>query len=163
MTFFYTNQQSARLMFYHDHSWGITRLNVYAGEAAPYIIQDETEAGARKQRHHPRARISTIPLVIQDKTFVPLPEQMAWQDPTWDYSRWGDYGDLWYHHVYMPAQNPGAPGGMSSFGRWMYSPWFWPPQDAKYGPIANPYYDPACDLDDPPPGSTRRSRGANRR
>jgi len=23
-TFFYTNQQSARLMFYHDHSWGIT-------------------------------------------------------------------------------------------------------------------------------------------
>ena len=43
MTFYYTNQQSARLMFYHDHSWGITRLNVYAGEAAPYIIQDETE------------------------------------------------------------------------------------------------------------------------
>jgi hypothetical protein len=35
MTFYYTNQQSARLMFYHDHAWGITRLNVYAGEAAP--------------------------------------------------------------------------------------------------------------------------------
>ena len=33
MTFFYTNQQSARLMFYHDHAYGITRLNVYAGEA----------------------------------------------------------------------------------------------------------------------------------
>ena len=31
----------------------------------------------------------------------------------------------------------------------MYSPWFWPPQDAKYDPIANPYYDPACNLDDP--------------
>jgi hypothetical protein len=31
MTFYYTNQQSARLMFYHDHAWGITRLNVYAG------------------------------------------------------------------------------------------------------------------------------------
>jgi len=30
-TFFYTNQQSARLMFYHDHAWGITRLNVFAG------------------------------------------------------------------------------------------------------------------------------------
>ncbi|HLF90907.1 MAG TPA: hypothetical protein VI451_18335, partial [Anaerolineales bacterium] len=44
MTFFYTNQQSARLMFYHDHAWGITRLNVYAGEAAPYIITDNTEA-----------------------------------------------------------------------------------------------------------------------
>ena len=43
MTFYYTNQQSARLMFYHDHAWGITRLNVYAGMAAPYIIQDATE------------------------------------------------------------------------------------------------------------------------
>ena len=35
MTFFYTNQQSARLMFYHDHAWGITRLNVYAGKPRP--------------------------------------------------------------------------------------------------------------------------------
>jgi FtsP/CotA-like multicopper oxidase with cupredoxin domain len=148
MTFFYTNQQSARLMFYHDHAWGITRLNVYAGEAAPYIIQDETELALVGSGTIP-GDDKTIPLVIQEKTFVPLPEQMAWQDPTWDYSRWGDFGDLWYHHVYMPAQNPGAPGGMSSFGRWMYSPWFWPPQDAKYGPIPNPYYDANCDLDDP--------------
>ena len=36
-SFYYTNQQSARLMFYHDHAWGITRLNVYAGEAAGYL------------------------------------------------------------------------------------------------------------------------------
>ena len=43
MTFFYTNQQSARLMFYHDHSFGITRLNVYAGEAAGYMITDDAE------------------------------------------------------------------------------------------------------------------------
>jgi FtsP/CotA-like multicopper oxidase with cupredoxin domain/fibronectin type 3 domain-containing protein len=148
MTFFYTNQQSARLMFYHDHAWGITRLNVYAGEAAPYIITDDTEKALVSSGAIPGAD-QTIPLVIQDKTFVPQVEQMAWQDPTWDYSRWGDYGDLWYHHVYMPAQNPGSPGGMSSFGRWMYSPWFWPPQEAKYAPIPNPYYDASCDLDDP--------------
>ncbi len=43
MTFYYTNQQSARLLFYHDHAWGITRLNVYAGEAAGYLITDPTE------------------------------------------------------------------------------------------------------------------------
>ncbi len=42
-TFYYTNQQSARLMFYHDHAWGITRLNVYAGEAAGYVLTDATE------------------------------------------------------------------------------------------------------------------------
>ena len=38
LTFFYSNQQSARLMFYHDHAYGITRLNVYAGEAAGYLL-----------------------------------------------------------------------------------------------------------------------------
>jgi len=44
-TFYYTNQQSARLMFYHDHAWGITRLNVYAGEAAGYLLTDGAEQG----------------------------------------------------------------------------------------------------------------------
>jgi len=160
MTFYYTNQQSARLMFYHDHSWGITRLNVYAGEAAAYVITDETELALINNGVIPGPD-KTIPLVIQDRTFVPQDTQLYnqydvdgnvisyGQDPAWDQSRWGDFGDLWYHHVYMPAQNPGAPGGMSAFGRWMYSPWFWPPQDAKYGPIPNPYYDANCNLDDP--------------
>jgi len=31
-TFYWTNQQSARLMFYHDHAWAITRLNVYVAK-----------------------------------------------------------------------------------------------------------------------------------
>ena len=31
-TIYYTNQQSARLMFYHEHAVGITRLGVYAGD-----------------------------------------------------------------------------------------------------------------------------------
>ena len=39
---------------------------------------------------------------------------------------------------------------MSAYGRWMYGPWFWPPATGTtYGPIANPYYDPSCNLDDP--------------
>ena len=42
-TYYYTNQQSARLMFYHDHAHGITRLNVYAGEAAGYVVTDDIE------------------------------------------------------------------------------------------------------------------------
>ena len=60
-TFYYTNQQSARLMFYHDHAWGITRLNVYAGEAAGYVISDATEQklvddGTIPARRHDPAR-----------------------------------------------------------------------------------------------------------
>ncbi len=160
-TYYYTNQQSARLMFYHDHSWGITRLNVYSGEAAGYLITDATEQALLSSGTIPGAA-DTIPLIIQDKTFVPDIAQLAQQDPTWDVARWGGYGNIWNHHVYMPAQNPGDPGGMSAFGRWMYGPWFWPPAAATmYGPIANPYYnmDPAtnfttpllvpCNLDDP--------------
>ena len=143
-TFYYTNQQSARLMFYHDHAWGITRLNVYAGEAAGYLITDATEQSLISRQLIPGAA-DTIPLIIQDKTFVPDTAQLAAQDPTWDTSRWGGYGSLWLPHVYMPAQNPGDPTGMSAFGRWMYGPWFWPPANAVHGPIANPYYDPNCD------------------
>jgi len=159
-TFYYTNEQSARLMFYHDHAWGITRLGVYAGEAAGYMIQDPTEQTLVTNGTIPSDQ---IPLIIQDRTFVPQTSQLATQDPTWDSTRWGGYGNLWYHHVYMPAQNPGDPSGVSSFGRWFYGPWFWPPATTTipYGPIANPYYnkDPAtnftsdlatpCNLDDP--------------
>ncbi len=148
-TFYYTNQQSARLMFYHDHAWGITRLNVYAGEAAGYLLTDDVEGALMGAGGALEGLGLGAPLVIQDRTFVPSPAQMAQQDPTWDYARWGDEGDLWYHHVYMPAQNPGDPSGMSSFGRWMYGPWFWPPASPPHGPIDNPYYDAACDLNVP--------------
>jgi FtsP/CotA-like multicopper oxidase with cupredoxin domain len=145
-TFYYTNQQSARLMFYHDHAWGITRLNVYAGEAAGYLISDSTEQALITAGTIPADQ---IPLIIQDRTFVPNATQLAAQDPTWDSTRWGQEGDLWYEHVYMPAQNPNDPSGASPYGRWFYGPYFWPPAAPLYGPIANPYYNPNCDLGDP--------------
>ncbi len=69
-TYFYTNQQSARMLFYHDHAWGITRLNVYVGEAAGYLIKDDVEQMLLDQGLLPGAD-ATIPLVVQDKTFVP--------------------------------------------------------------------------------------------
>lgn len=147
MTFYYTNQQSARLMFYHDHAWGITRLNVYAGEAAAYIITDPTEQALVSSGILPPAA-DTIPLVVQDKTFVPDDAQLAQQDETWDTARWGGKGSLWVPHVYSPAQNPGDASGVNQFGRWAYGPWFWPPtNNIDHGPIDNPYYDPACNPD----------------
>ena len=78
LTYYYTNQQSARLMFYHDHAYGITRLNVYAGEAAGYLLQDTTEATLVNGGNINGVPISAgtippdqIPLIIQDKAFVP--------------------------------------------------------------------------------------------
>lgn len=144
-TFYYTNQQSARLMFYHDHAWGITRLNVYAGEAAGYLITDSTEQALISNGIIPADQ---IPLIIQDKTFVPNDAQLSMQDPTWDTARWGGEGNLWVPHVYVPAQNPGDPSGVNQFGRWAYGPWFWPPTtNIAFPPVDNPYYDPNCDPD----------------
>jgi spore coat protein A len=41
--YYYPNQQSARLMWYHDHAFGLTRLNAYAGIATGYVIYDDYE------------------------------------------------------------------------------------------------------------------------
>ena len=88
---YYPNQQSARLQFYHDHALGITRLNVYAGMAAGYLIVDDVEddmiAGTNTTGVFTAAGLSPtqilpdqsdlgaaykygIPLIIQDRTFV---------------------------------------------------------------------------------------------
>ncbi len=77
-------------MFYHDHAWGITRLNVYAGEAAGYLITDNTEQ--KLITTAPSRRADQIPLVIQDRTFVPERHPARAQDPTWDKTRWGSLG-----------------------------------------------------------------------
>jgi len=162
-TFYYTNQQSARLMFYHDHAWGITRLNVYVGEAAGYLLTDTVEQQLITGGLIPSEQ---IPLIIQDKTFVDATTIMT-TDPTW---AWGTNpakpatltpktGDLWWPHVYMPAQNPYNPDmtGMNAMGRWHYGPWFFPstplcgsspnavpPYCINNGPAPNPYYNAAC-------------------
>jgi FtsP/CotA-like multicopper oxidase with cupredoxin domain len=168
MTFYYTNHQSARLMFYHDHSFGITRLNVYAGEAAGYLLQDQTELDLIAAGIIPADQ---IPLVIQDKTFVPdntvpitnmwgtFPSQLDFQDPTWDVTQWGGPDSLWYPHVYMTMQNPSDPSGMNPFGRWQYAPWFYPIYRPTYGPVPNPYYTEPGNPMEPPmiPGTPNPS------
>lgn len=144
-TFFYSNQQSARLLFYHDHVYGITRLNVYAGEAAGYLISDPVEQELVSKGLIPADQ---IPLIIQDKSFVDA-NTVRVTDPTWN---WGTgtpdaagirppvTGDLWLPHVYMTAQNPFDLSGANPFGRWHYGPWFWPPTAITHGPVPNPYY-----------------------
>jgi FtsP/CotA-like multicopper oxidase with cupredoxin domain len=159
LTFYYTNQQGARLMWYHDHSYGITRLNVYAGELAPYILTDATEAQMVSTGVLPPAS-ATIPLVIQDKTFVPTLAQLAAQDPTWDVAKHGGYGSLWWPHVYMPNQNPYDVTGANVMGRWDYGPWFWPPfTGITQGAVPNPLYDPTAAPWEPPyiPGTPNPS------
>ena len=166
MTFYYTNQQSARLMFYHDHAFGTTRLNVYVGEVAGYLITDQYEQDLIARGIIPPDQ---IPLILQDKTFVDatptahpvsglITPKIRITDPLWN---WGSgtldggdrspvTGDLWLPHVYMPAQTSTAGiGGVNPFGRWMYGPWFYPATVVTKGPVANPYYDPNCSSSNP--------------
>jgi spore coat protein A, manganese oxidase len=90
--YYYPNQQSARLGWYHDHALGITRLNAYAGMATGYLITDTLEqtlvnAGVIPSRQ--------VPLVLQDKTFV------DGSDPGYI---WGEPGELWYPYLYETSR-----------------------------------------------------------
>ncbi len=144
LTFFYTNQQSARLMFYHDHSYGLTRLNVYAGEAAGYVLSDPVEKKLIEGGTIGTVTVAPgtipseqIPLIIQDKTFVPKDAQLLATDPTWDRAKWGSYGSLWFPHVYMPNQNENDPSGTNAMGRYDYGPFFWPIFEPTHGKLPN--------------------------
>ncbi|MDT8386513.1 MAG: multicopper oxidase domain-containing protein [Thiogranum sp.] len=60
----YPNNQEAATLWYHDHALGITRLNVYMGLAAYYLLRDDHENSLGL----PDGEFE-IPLAIQDREF----------------------------------------------------------------------------------------------
>ena len=68
-TYYYPMDQSARFVWYHDHAAGITRTNAYAGIASALILTDDFEIRLVNQGLLPD--LIGIPLIIQDKSFVP--------------------------------------------------------------------------------------------
>ena len=76
-TFQYGNDQRATTLWYHDHSLGITRLNVYAGPAGYYLIRggpDDLTSGelpgpAPGEGDDPFGTYYEIPILIQDRSF----------------------------------------------------------------------------------------------
>lgn len=105
---FYPNDQSARMMWFHDHALGITRLNAYAGLAAPYIITDTYETTLATSNYLPGPLDPrTVHLSFQDKVFVS--SDIGVTDPTWAAVRPDSrVGDLWYPHVYDAAREAPA-------------------------------------------------------
>ncbi len=100
--YYYPNNQSARLVWYHDHAHDLTRLNAYAGIASAYIIRDHFEAELRNKGLPDFVENGgrEIPIIIQDKIFVVGPEDIAAKDPTWPGPT--TRGSLWYPHTYEP-------------------------------------------------------------
>jgi spore coat protein A, manganese oxidase len=73
-TVHYTNQlpqMPASLLWFHDHGLGTTRLNVFAGLAAAYILRDEFDTGDEPNPIGIPGGPYEIPLVIQDRQFNP--------------------------------------------------------------------------------------------
>jgi spore coat protein A len=60
----YPNDQAGMMLWYHDHSLGTTRLNVYAGLAGFYSIRDEVD----DELPLPKGKYE-IPLMFQDRFF----------------------------------------------------------------------------------------------
>ena len=70
----YTNQlpqMPASLRWFHDHAMGATRLNVFAGLAAAYLIRDSYDTGTEPNPIGIPGGAYEIPLVIQDRQFRP--------------------------------------------------------------------------------------------
>ena len=64
----YHNDQEAATLWYHDHALGITRLNVYAGLAGFYLLEDNTERKLTVEGVLPKQK-HDIEIVIQDRMF----------------------------------------------------------------------------------------------
>ena len=120
--YYYPNNQGARLMWYHDHAYGITRLNAYAGIASGYVIYDDYELGLVAINKLPGPLDPrTVYLIFQDKIFWDGNTTATGADPGYASKVPGaQAGDLWYAHVYDPL-------------RWLVGP----------PPIATPMPDPS--------------------
>ncbi|WP_083457276.1 multicopper oxidase family protein [Sandaracinus amylolyticus] len=74
--FEYPHDEPATTLWYHDHSLGMTRVNVYAGLAGMWILRDDVEDALGLPGPAPRigdaegTRYFEIPLVIQDRSFT---------------------------------------------------------------------------------------------
>ena len=156
-TSFFTNEQSARLMFWHDHAFGTTRLTVYKGVAAGYLLVDQTEDDLIDGTNYsgvfgPTAPLTGnpkilpnmggiyrygLPLIIQDKSFVNDATTDALRSPSFPTASYdptfhtADTDPNWY------KTGPGYPGPTVGGGN------LWLPHE--YMPIEN-IFDPAGNM-----------------
>lgn len=89
-TCFYPSLQHAALLFYHDHTMGINRLNTYAGMMGMFILRDEREDGLGL----PRGKYE-VPLLICDR--------MLKTDGQLEYPVSEKQGEIWTPEVFGNA------------------------------------------------------------
>ncbi len=89
-TCFYPNQQDATMLFYHDHTMGINRLNIYAGLQGLFLIRDDHEDSLNL----PKGKYE-VPLLICDR--------MLRTDGSLEYPTSGDAKSPWVPEVFGDA------------------------------------------------------------
>ncbi|KAK5660756.1 hypothetical protein OQA88_12122 [Cercophora sp. LCS_1] len=106
-TYYFPNQQSARMMWYHDHAVHITADNAYSGQAGVYLIHDPAEDSLNLPSGYGEF---DIPLVITSKQYrsdgtLFMPSYKA-NSPWYDDSLWGDVnhvnGQPWPYLAVLP-------------------------------------------------------------
>jgi len=65
----YPNGQEATTLWFHDHALGITRLHIYAGLEAFYLIRDARDTGHADNAIGLPAEENEIEIMIQDRQF----------------------------------------------------------------------------------------------
>ncbi len=166
---YFPNDMSARFTFIQDRTTGLTRLNAYAGLEAGYVVTDPVEqqltgtlpAGVAAPLPAQFTGVipsAQIPLIIEDKTFVPAnvdQQDALWnKDPLGNATGYGAAGDLWFPHVYEPNQSDPAlnlASGVNPVGRWDYGPRFWPifPVVPAKATLPSPSFVPEAYMDTP--------------
>jgi spore coat protein A len=68
-TYAYPNRQESAGLWYHDHSLGMTRLNVAAGLAGQYWLRDQYDTGAVGNPLGLPTGTHELPLTLQDRSF----------------------------------------------------------------------------------------------
>jgi FtsP/CotA-like multicopper oxidase with cupredoxin domain len=65
----YPNTQQATALWFHDHALGLTRINVFAGLAAFYLLRDHHDTGLPTNPLKLPAGPQEIEILIQDRQF----------------------------------------------------------------------------------------------
>ena len=65
----YPNTQPSTMLWFHDHALGMTRINVFSGLAAAYLLRDQFDTGRSDNPLRLPAGNQEVELIIQDRQF----------------------------------------------------------------------------------------------
>ncbi len=148
LSYYYPVDQSARLVWYHDHAHDLTRLNAYAGIASAFLITDQFESSLISQGILPDLGFPYtlgVPLIIQDKGFNA--DGTLFYPSVYESNGTGQSEpSMVYSEVATCTGLPNDPPTCGT-GRYAYGPTENPPAQGVLTPLPNPSVVPEAFFD----------------